>query len=66
MLYNSEISVKYSLLLKMNTVIVYMHCAVKDNVPKILKNFLQEISAPGPHNNFLIIFPLQTAGNIMK
>ena len=66
MLYNSEFSVKYSLLLKKNTVIVYMNCTVKDDILKILKNSLQEISAPGPQHNFLIIFPFQTAGNIMK
>jgi len=42
-----------------------IHCAVKDNIPKILKNSLQEIPAPGYHN-FLIIFPFQIAGNIMK
>jgi len=66
MLHNSEFSVKYSLLLKTNMVIVYMYCTVKDNILKILKNSLQEISAPGSHHNFLIIFPFQTAGNIMK
>jgi len=58
-------SMEYSLLLKINTVIVYTHCAVKDNIPKILKKSLQEISAPG-HHNFLFIVPFQIAGNIMK
>ena len=43
-----------------------MYCTVKGNIPKILKNSLQEISTPSPHHNLLIIFPFQTAHKIMK